>query len=69
MLLLGGVAYGGASSGPQNVVVHSGDTLWAIAGSHYPGDDLQERVAQIKAANHLHSSALSPGEVLVLPAP
>jgi len=69
VFLLGGVAYGGASSGPQSVVVHSGDTLWAIAGSHYPGDDLQERVAQIKAANHLHSAALSPGEILVLPAP
>jgi LysM domain len=42
--------------------------LWAIAGSHYPGDDLQERIAQIKAANHLQSAALSPGEILTLPA-
>lgn len=69
ILLLGGVASGGASTGPHQVVVHAGDTLWAIAGSHYPGDDLQERVTQIEAVNHLPSAAITPGEVLNLPAP
>jgi len=67
-MLVGGVAYGGASSGPQHVTVHSGDTLWAIASSHYAGDDVQARVAQIEATNHLTSPRLSPGQTLILPA-
>ncbi|MBV9099942.1 MAG: LysM peptidoglycan-binding domain-containing protein [Candidatus Dormibacteraeota bacterium] len=66
---LGGAAYGGATSGPQHVTVHSGDTLWAIAGSHYPGDDVQARVAQLEVVNHLSGAAISPGQVLILPAP
>ncbi|MBV8194633.1 MAG: LysM peptidoglycan-binding domain-containing protein [Candidatus Dormibacteraeota bacterium] len=69
LLLIGGVAYGGASSGPQHVTVHAGDTLWGIAASHYPGGDVQSRVQDIEAANHLTGAAISPGEILTLPAP
>lgn len=69
MLAVGGAAYGGATSGPQRVTVHSGDTLWAIAGSHYPGDDVRARVAQLEAVNHLSSAGISPGQTLTLPAP
>ena len=69
LLLAGGVAYGGASSGPQRVTVRAGDTLWGIASSHYPGDDVQSRIAQIESANHLARAELSPGELLNLPAP
>jgi nucleoid-associated protein YgaU len=69
LLLLGGVAYGGASSGVQHVTVHGGDTLWAIAASHYPGDNVQQRIADIEAANHLTGAGLTPGQTLTLPAP
>ena len=68
LVLLGGVITGGASSPPQHVVVHSGDTLWGIAEAHYPGGDIQSRVVQLEAANHLQSAAISPGEILTLPA-
>ena len=68
LLLIGGVAYGGGSSGPQRLTVHSGDTLWAIAQAHY-GDDVQNRVVEIEQVNHLAGARISPGEVLVLPAP
>lgn len=68
LMLVGGVAYGGATSGPQHVTVRTGDTLWAIASSHYTGDDVQARVAQIEAANHLSSPRLNPGQILILPA-
>jgi nucleoid-associated protein YgaU len=60
---------GGASGGALHVTVHRGDTLWAIAASRYPGDDIQSRVAAIEASNHLASAELSPGQVLTLQAP
>ena len=69
LLLIGGVAYGGASSGPQRVTVHSGDTLWGIVAAHYGTGDMQSRIAEVEAANHLGSAAISPGRILTLPAP
>jgi nucleoid-associated protein YgaU len=69
LLIAGGVAYGGSSTAPQRVVVKSGDTLWGIAQARYTGDDIQSRVAQIESDNHLRSAALTPGQVLQLPAP
>ena len=70
LLLLAQAAYGGtfALSG-DHVVVAPGQTLWSIAGQHYPGDDVRARVDQIIAANHLPSAALQAGQTLVLPAP
>jgi len=68
LVLAGGVAYGHSAAGGQRVVVHAGDTLWAIAAARYPGADVQSRVAAIEAANHLPSAALSPGQILILPA-
>ncbi|TMB88689.1 MAG: LysM peptidoglycan-binding domain-containing protein [Chloroflexi bacterium] len=69
LLLAGGVAYGGAASSGQRVVVHAGDTLWAIAAAHYAGGDVQARIAEIEVANHLTRAALRPGQILRLPAP
>ncbi len=69
LLLLGGVAYGGSSNGVQHIVVHAGDTIWGITRAHYPGDDIQQRVAEVEAANHLHGGLISPGQILTLPAP
>ena len=65
--LFGKVAYGG-SAAPDRVVVNRGDSLWSIAARHYPGDDLQSRIAEIITTNHLNGADLSPGETLTLPA-
>ena len=69
LVVAGGVAYGGSSTAAQRVVVKNGDSLWGIAQTRYPGDDIQSRVAQIESDNHLRSAALTPGQVLQLPAP
>ena len=69
LVVAGGVAYGGSSSAVQRIVVKNGDSLWGIAQARYPGDDIQSRVAQIESDNHLRSAALTPGQVLQLPAP
>ena len=61
------VAYGGGTATTTTVMVHPGDTLWSIAASHYPGDDVQARIADILEANHLHGSAIHAGETLTLP--
>jgi nucleoid-associated protein YgaU len=42
------------------------DTLWTIASAHYAGDT-SSAVWQIEHANHLGSTTISPGELLVLP--
>jgi nucleoid-associated protein YgaU len=47
-------------------VVHSGDTLWAIASKRYAGDP-REAVWRIAERNGLGSGALQPGTVLYLP--
>ena len=68
-LLIGGVVYGGATSGPQRYMVHAGDTLWGIVQSHYGADDVHSRVSELEAVNHLSSGGLTPGRILILPAP
>jgi nucleoid-associated protein YgaU len=47
-------------------VVRAGDTLWAIAESHYDGDP-REAVWRIEQRNHLRGTAIRPGQKLVLP--
>jgi hypothetical protein len=69
MLLLGQAVYGGTSVGGEQVQVQAGQTLWSIAGQHYPGDDVRSRVDQIVAANHLSGGQVQAGQTLVLPAP
>jgi hypothetical protein len=69
LLLLGRVAYGGTSIGPEQVQVQAGQSLWTTATTHYPGDDTRDRVDQLIAANHLGSAQVEPGQTLVLPAP
>ena len=46
--------------------VQTGDTLWSIAASHYGGDP-RRGVWAIQRENGLGGSALTPGQVLVLP--
>ena len=52
--------------GEQRYVVQPGDTLWAIALSHYDGDP-REAVWRIGERNGLESPTLVPGRALVLP--
>lgn len=55
------------SAGPErSYVVTPGDTLWAIAASHYAGDP-REAVWAISERNGLRETLLRPGRRLVLP--
>jgi nucleoid-associated protein YgaU len=47
-------------------VVHSGDTLWAIAAERYAGDP-RKAVWRISERNGLRDGVLQPGTVLYLP--
>ncbi len=42
------------------------DTLWTIASAHYSGDT-SSSVWQIERVNHLGSTTITPGQLLVLP--
>ena len=59
--------HGGTPTPDSTVVVQQGDTLWSIATSHYPGDDVRERVQDIEAANGLQGPQIEAGETLRLP--
>lgn len=48
-------------------VVRPGQTLWAIAENHFPGANVDARIAEIEALNHLRSTVIQPGEILILP--
>ena len=48
--------------------VKPGDTLWAIAASHYAGDP-RDAIYRIDHRNHLAGSLLVPGQRLLLPSP
>ncbi len=52
---------------PRHYTVHSGDTLWAIASTRYPGSDTRDTVVRIQQANHLGGGVLAAGQTLVLP--
>jgi nucleoid-associated protein YgaU len=67
--VVGGVAYAGSPNTNTRVVVHSGETLWSIAASHYPGASIEQSIFSIEAANHLDGASIRPGETLTLPAP
>lgn len=47
-------------------VVQAGDSLWAIAESHYDGDP-REAIWRIEQRNDLRGVTLRPGQELVLP--
>jgi hypothetical protein len=67
-LVLAKVALGGGSQADVTVVVQPGDTLWAIAATHYPADDVRSRVNDIERANGLAGPVIQAGETLRLPA-
>jgi LysM repeat protein len=47
-------------------VVQPGDTLWSIAAGSGAGRDPRAEVDRLMALNHLHSSAVTAGQVLRL---
>ena len=61
------IAHGGSPAADTNVVVQPGDTLWSIAASHYPGDDVRVRVDDIEHANGLRNPIIEVGQTLRLP--
>ena len=70
LVFLGGNVYGGFNVGQSvHVKVHTGDTLWTIAATHYQSGDVRDHVDQIIGLNHLTGSSITPGEDLLLPAP
>ncbi|MGH7709538.1 MAG: LysM peptidoglycan-binding domain-containing protein [Vulcanimicrobiaceae bacterium] len=52
----------------SHVVIKSGDALWAIAADHTaPGESVQDTLDTIRAANHLQSATIVPGQTLRIP--
>lgn len=50
------------------VVVHSGDTLWAIASEYTDSNkDIRETIYNIKKANNMDGGMIVPGQELLVP--
>lgn len=50
------------------VDVCPGDTLWDIASAHLPeGENVRSYISKIKKTNHMKSSDLKAGQILILP--
>ncbi|MCD1257439.1 LysM peptidoglycan-binding domain-containing protein [Paenibacillus athensensis] len=59
---------GAAFEEPVKLTVERGDTLWSIAQDRLDQDsNIRSYIAKIKAFNHLDSSVLYEGQVLLLP--
>ncbi|MEP6852195.1 MAG: LysM domain-containing protein [bacterium] len=55
-----------AVAGPEQIVVHDGDTLWSIASRVAPRRDPLAEVAELVRINRLGDGALRPGQILRL---
>ncbi|WP_261300982.1 LysM peptidoglycan-binding domain-containing protein [Paenibacillus andongensis] len=52
----------------DQVVIQRGDTLWEIASTHNKGNEnIRSYVDKLKTINHLTTSSLKEGQVLLLP--
>ncbi|MEC0270127.1 LysM peptidoglycan-binding domain-containing protein [Paenibacillus anseongense] len=52
----------------EQVVIQEGDTLWGIATAHKKnGENIRSYIDEIKTKNHLTTSSLKEGQVLLLP--
>ncbi len=68
-LLIGGAADAEGPPPPAvEYVVTAGDTLWAIAADHVsPDEDIRHLIADIRESSGIQSSAIFPGQVLLIP--
>lgn len=64
---MAGAPAGTIPTGWTTVTVAPGDTLWGIAEATDPGADPRALIAEIKEANHLPASELTPGQQLAVP--
>jgi LysM repeat protein len=67
VVLLASAAPSAGAGHPRRHTVRTGETLWAIAATGYPGSDPREVVFEIEQTNHLGSTTITPGQVLRLP--
>jgi len=68
LLLANRVDAGDVALPTEQHVVRSGETLWEIARMHtVDGADVRDTVHDLKAMNVLDSSAIFPGDRLVVP--
>lgn len=52
----------------DQVVIQRGDTLWDVASTHKKGNEnIRSYVDKLKTINHLTTSSLKEGQVLLLP--
>lgn len=52
----------------DQVIIQRGDTLWDIASTHKKGsENIRSYVDKLKTINHLTTSSLKEGQVLLLP--
>ena len=66
-LAVGLLARSSHGAGPERAyVVKPTDTLWSIAARSYAGD-VREGVWKLEERNHLRSSTITPGQVLLVP--
>ena len=64
---LGRASASHAAGPPRTTVVQAGETLWQIAERVAPHRDPRVLVEQLRAANHLGTGTVLPGQQLVLP--
>ena len=57
----------GDGSATQRITVRPGETLWAIADRVAPNVDPRSTIARLESMNHLESSTVPAGSVLLLP--
>ena len=50
------------------VVVQPGETMWGIAQSVAPNDDVRVTIERITSLNNLESTSVIPGQKLIVPA-
>jgi hypothetical protein len=59
---------GAQSASLSRTVVQPGESLWAVAKRVAPGHDPRAVIDQLADLNHLESSAVQAGQLLVVPA-
>lgn len=65
---LSGANAGSDATTLQRVVVSQGDTIWGLAEQYAGEGDIESWIVEFAQLNDLVSSALEPGQTLLLPA-